>query len=84
MIPNFSPLEIIENLKNRLSGKESRFFRMSPWYKGFTGSIKPTDESRTSYIMKGKFQVMDGKLIINELPIGKWTRDYKNMLEEMA
>ena len=27
---------------------------------------------------------MDARLEINELPIGKWTRDYKNMLEEMA
>ena len=35
--------------------------------------------------MTGNFEVMeDNQLRITELPIGKWTRDYKEMLEEMA
>ena len=35
--------------------------------------------------MTGNFEVLDDtQLQISELPIGKWTRDYKEMLEEMA
>ena len=42
-VPSFSPLEIIDNLKNRLKNPLSKFYRMNPWYKGFTGEIEPKD-----------------------------------------
>ena len=36
-------------------------------------------------MMTGNFEVLDeNQLRITELPVGKWTRDYKEMLEEMA
>lgn len=86
MVPSFSPLEIIMNLKRRLSSGDpnAQFFRMTPWYRGFTGKIQPKDSLRSSYEVKGKWEVKHGKLIITELPIQKWTRDYKNFLEELA
>lgn len=56
---------------------------MTPWYKGFTGTIEM--QASKSYIVRGVYNVLsDDELEITELPIGKWTRDYKNMLEELA
>lgn len=39
------------------------------------------------FIVKGVYRVLHeggDELEITELPIGKWTRDYKNFLEELA
>ena len=57
---------------------------MKPWYKGYQGSIEKVQD-KAQYIITGNFEVLDDtQLEITELPIGKWTRDYKEMLEEMA
>jgi DNA topoisomerase-2 len=56
---------------------------MMPWYKGYQGSIELVSNNR--FLISGVFnRVGDTELEITELPIGKWTRDYKAMLEEMA
>jgi len=61
---------------------------MHPWYKGYTGTIEPMESSLgnvTKYLVKGHYEIEeDDQLRILELPIGKWTRDYKNMLEKMC
>lgn len=55
---------------------------MTPWFKGFNGTIEPANEDRTSYIVRGNYGIIGSdKLEISELPIKKWTRDYKNFLE---
>ena len=56
------------------------FSDMKPWYKGYTGSIE--SNNKNGYNVHGKYEIMDdGTLRIIELPIKKWTRDYKNYLE---
>jgi len=59
---------------------------MKPWYKGFTGDIQAKNvEEMKTFSVKGKFEVIsDKKLEITELPIHKWTREYKNFLEDLA
>ena len=53
----------------------------TPWYLGFTGTIK---RSAKTYISSGVYNwINDNTLEIIELPIGTWTEDYKEMLEEM-
>jgi len=53
----------------------------TPWYLGFTGTIK---KSAKTYISSGVYNwINDNTLEIIELPIGTWTEDYKEMLEEM-
>ena len=53
---------------------------MEPWFKGYTGSIEPT--GRGGFTVMGKYEIVDeNTLRIMELPIGKWTRDYKSFLE---
>jgi DNA topoisomerase-2 len=56
--------------------------QMNPWYKGYKGSIVESDRR---HIVTGCYEVLgDDELEITELPIGKWTRDYKNFLEDLA
>lgn len=82
-IPMYNPKDIVENLKRMMAGHEP--VRMTPWYKGFQGSITPADGKEKSYTCTGVFRVLsNNELEITELPIGKWTRDYKNFLEDLA
>eukprot|EP00933_Yihiella_yeosuensis_P023929 TRINITY_DN18576_c0_g1_i1.p1 TRINITY_DN18576_c0_g1~~TRINITY_DN18576_c0_g1_i1.p1 ORF type:complete len:1287 (-),score=338.14 TRINITY_DN18576_c0_g1_i1:113-3973(-) len=80
-VPNYDPREIIANL--RLYIKKKKMKPMRPWYKGFTGTIKPA--GRGKYTISGTATVSDnGKGIeITELPLRKWTQDYKEFLHTM-
>jgi len=56
---------------------------MLPWYKGYQGTIERVEGK--GFLCTGKYEILsDEELEITELPIGKWTRDYKNFLEELA
>ena len=53
-----------------------------PYYLGFKGSIKKAENN--SYISKGIYKWIDNETVeITELPIGSWTEDYKEFLENM-
>ena len=77
-IPQYNPIDIIDNLMCKLKNKN--YNDIHPWYKGFTGSIEKLNDNM--YITKGKYNIIDkNTLIINELPIGKWTQNYKEFLD---
>jgi len=80
-IPCFNPEDICQNIKNILSNKE--FKTMNPWFRSFKGSIIKTGDK--TYMSKGSYNVIDNKTIeITELPIGRWTEDYKEILNKMV
>jgi DNA topoisomerase-2 len=57
------------------------FEEMYPYFRGFTGDISSTEKG--GFLIKGKYNIIDDEYIeITELPIRKWTRDFKNFLEE--
>ena len=57
---------------------------MTPWYRGYQGKIS-FNHDNNSYLFTGKYDYqLPYKLVISELPIKKWTRDFKNFLEELA
>ena len=57
---------------------------MTPWYRGYNGSVQLQKESNT-YLFTGTYSVkLPDRLEITELPIKKWTRDFKKFLEELA
>ncbi len=60
---------------------------MHPQYFGYDGEINANASSKTksfSYDVHGKIErTADDTLLISELPIRKWTQDYKVMLEKM-
>lgn len=80
-VPCYNPIDIIQNLRNKLNGKEMKDMR--PWYRGFTGKIEKLTE--TSYLSRGKYNVEGNiKVNITELPVKTWTDDYKEFLEGMT
>ena len=80
-IPCFNPKDICQNIRNILD--EKSFAEMQPWFKGFNGSITKTGEK--TYLCKGSYKVLDAKTIeITELPVGRWTEDYKEILNKLV
>eukprot|EP00747_Dinoflagellata_sp_TGD_P131252 gnl/TRDRNA2_/TRDRNA2_174938_c5_seq9.p1 gnl/TRDRNA2_/TRDRNA2_174938_c5~~gnl/TRDRNA2_/TRDRNA2_174938_c5_seq9.p1 ORF type:complete len:1257 (-),score=367.55 gnl/TRDRNA2_/TRDRNA2_174938_c5_seq9:303-4016(-) len=79
-VPAYNPRDIIKNLRSFVSGED--LIDLHPWYNGFTGSIEEAKEN-------GKFEVCGtvvakggNKVDITELPVKKWTQDYREFLEE--
>ncbi|GAB4817907.1 hypothetical protein N2152v2_004953 [Parachlorella kessleri] len=84
-IPNFNPQDVVDNLRRMLDGEDPQ--PMQPWYRDFKGTIQevPTKTSGKSYQINGVItQLDDTTLEISELPVRKWTQDYKEFLEELV
>jgi len=78
-LPNYNPLQIIENLRLFLQKKKMK--PMKPWYRGFSGAIESIGKGQ--YYSWGKFYETDNGYEITELPIRRWTQDYKEFLHSM-
>jgi DNA topoisomerase-2 len=78
-IPNYDPLAIIANL--RLFIGKQKMKPMRPWFRGFTGCIESLGKG--SYYSWGKYWENDNGLEITELPLRRWTQDYKEFLQSM-
>eukprot|EP00746_Dinoflagellata_sp_MGD_P000192 gnl/MRDRNA2_/MRDRNA2_100347_c0_seq1.p1 gnl/MRDRNA2_/MRDRNA2_100347_c0~~gnl/MRDRNA2_/MRDRNA2_100347_c0_seq1.p1 ORF type:complete len:1217 (+),score=298.86 gnl/MRDRNA2_/MRDRNA2_100347_c0_seq1:80-3730(+) len=81
-VPNYNPRDIISNIRRSLKGQELQ--AMVPWYRGFNGKIeKSRDAGR--YDVSGKIQkTSENTVEITELPVRKWTQDYRELLEDMC
>ena len=87
-IPKFNMIDIMNNIREKLEASQKsnelkigEWRRFKPYYNGFTGDIIQVDKD--SYISKGKYIVTGDKIEIIELPIGLWSSDYKNYLENL-
>ena len=79
-IPNYNPVEIVENLKRLMQGEE--LVPMKPWFRGFKGEVAEVGQDR--YKFSGIIeQASDTEIRILELPIRTWTQDFKDKLEEI-
>jgi DNA topoisomerase-2 len=80
-VPNHDPREVVENLKRMMNGLEP--LPMTPKYKNFTGTIAHV--LPTKYSVYGNVaRLSSTTLEITELPIRRWTQDYKeSVLEPM-
>ena len=78
-----NPVDSIKYLKNKLNNKSTDKNIIEPYYEGFKGTIHKEDGKNSKrYIFKGKYEVIShDTVVISELPIGKWTTDYKADLE---
>ena len=85
-VPCYDPRALIANLKRMMRGECPE--PLEPWYKGWTGSVEKAEGGKGWTVTTPFERDADeetGKLTelaITELPIGKWTRDYKTWLEE--
>lgn len=79
-IPQFNPLDIIENIEAKLRSQE--FKRMMPWSRGFRGAITSTEGNK--FTVEGIWTKQDKHTIkITELPLKRWTTDTKELLEQL-
>ena len=79
-VNNYDPRQIIDNLRHMIHGEDIE--EMDPYYSGFVGSV--TREGNGKFSVRGVLErVNDTTILITELPVRKWTQDYKGFLEEM-
>jgi DNA topoisomerase II len=89
-IPNYNPIDIVNNLKRRmgrfegLEGEEMPFEPMQPWFRGWKGTPEVADANRFKF---NGIIFQDDKnpneVVVTELPIRMWTDDFKARLEEI-
>lgn len=81
-IPNYNPRDIIANVRRLLN--DETMVPMDPWYRGFKGTIEKSAKEG-GYIVNGTVEEIDEQSFrITELPIRKWTQDYKQFLESIT
>ncbi|KDP43495.1 hypothetical protein JCGZ_16782 [Jatropha curcas] len=83
-IPNYNPRDIVANVRRLLNGEAME--PMHPWYRGFKGTIEKgaSKEGGVSYTVNGLIEeVNETTLRITELPIRRWTDDYKEFLSSV-
>lgn len=83
-IPNYNPIEVIDNLKARMAtgaSKES-MTPMKPWFRGWTGEVEDIGGER--YKFSGKItETGECEVEITELPVRLWTQSFKDRLEDI-
>lgn len=83
----YNPADIVGALKFRLNGSIADLtpMEMTPWWFGFRGTTTGSADGKT-FTTKGIYEFLDDDACtvrITELPVGCWTQDYKDFLEEM-
>ncbi|KAF8523124.1 DNA topoisomerase II [Hysterangium stoloniferum] len=80
-IPNYNPVDVVANLKRLMAGEEQ--VPMLPWWRGFAGEVKKIADHK--YEAYGKAEQINATTIeISELPVHKWTIDFKAELEALC
>ena len=84
-VPPHDPEVIVRNLLNMMDDKPLE--KMIPYFRGFRGTVEfkgINAYGSEQYINKGTYKIIDDTTaVITELPIGKWTDDYKTFLETL-
>jgi len=83
-MPNYNPRTLIEALQ-RFIKKEDMGDDFCPWYRGFRGSIRLTENTdRSGYEVMGVAKRTSPTTIeITDLPVRKWTQDYKEFVSKL-
>jgi len=82
-ILSYSVENLIVYLQRKLKGELVDEIEFRPQYRGFTGTCHEFDNGN-KYIVKGTYQkINDRKVRVTELPIGHWTDDFKQHIENL-
>ena len=90
-VPCFNPIEIIDAVAEGIDALEASGAagsvelvpRLRPWYRGFTGVIEDAAQ-KGKYVSRGTYQrTAPTKVRITELPIGTWTENFKELLDQL-
>ena len=80
-ILSYDPLILIDYLQGLLNLQENEQ-TFTPYYKGFQGCYLPFEGKK--FILKGKYtKTAANKIKVEELPIGYWTEDFKQHIENL-
>ncbi|KAI0771045.1 type II DNA topoisomerase [Trametes elegans] len=80
-VPSYNPEDIVANIRRLMDGEEQ--IPMLPWWRGFSGTIKKVGDNK--YDVMGVVNKIDDTTVeITELPIHKWTQNFKAELEAMC
>ncbi len=90
-VPPFNPVDLIAVLKTRLADPsyELSAVQLTPWWFGFQGSVSAATNKKTKaagFVTKGLYEFVDDDaalIRIRELPVGTWTHDYRQFLDDM-
>lgn len=79
----YDPIKIIRYLKNKLSlSLIEENIDFIPYYDGFKGQITKINDDK--FLIKGIYeQIGPDKIRVTELPVGYWTEDFKELLENL-
>ena len=80
-IPCFNPDDIKERLLKLVNDEDSDIPEMTPWYKGFEGTIKKVEDNK--WTSHGIYTIKANVITVTELPVGTWTEDYKSFLDKL-
>ena len=87
-IPNYNPFDVINHVRAMIQGVEEEELKktkkkFTPFYFGFRGDI--VEQSPNKYVSRGIVKIEDEghRFVISELPIGTWTQDMKDRLEDL-
>lgn len=91
-VPSYNPLDIARSLRVLLDHDErivegegdgaSHLPELTPWFRGFNGTIERLDNGK--FISRGRFQrTRPNEVVITELPIGFWTDDFKELVNNL-
>jgi DNA topoisomerase-2 len=77
----YNPKDVITYLRGKLNGFDIEM-DFIPYYDGFTGTIEKIQNNK--FIFKGKYEkVGTDKIRVTELPVGSWTQDFKELIEQL-
>ena len=85
----YNPIQIIDYLNDKLLGIENEEgeegeegIDFIPYYEGFTGQISRISSDKI--LFKGVYEkIGPDKIRVTELPVGFWTEDFKEWIEEL-
>lgn len=78
-VPCFSKMDVIENVRNYIHGREIN--ELVPYYNGFNGTISKTENNK--FETKGTYtKQKPGEYIVTQLPVGLWNDKFKAWCED--
>jgi len=85
-VPNYNPRDLVAGVRALLRGDEPA--ALEPWYRGFAGKCEevPSKTSGKSYSLSGIVEIDEEARTVDvvELPVRRWTQDYKEFLETLV
>lgn len=82
-IPAHNPDAIVAAIRSRLAGDATPVGLGLPWWRGFRGTTTLMDGGKKVHLTGTVTKTGSNTLVVSELPVGTWTKTYRESLEKM-